>query len=91
MLIYNLSFQTAINWLNQACAIDSNFTWAMYRFLSIANQDFGLKEEGKRLALKLYRKKDLMPMMEKLLVCYQYAQFFQLTEAIKYLRQLRRD
>ena len=84
---YNLSPQAAINWLNQACAIDSNFTWAMW-FLSVANQDFGLKAEGKRLALKLYKKKDLMPMMEKLWVSYLYSQFFQLTEAIKYLRQL---
>ena len=84
---YNLSPQTAINWLNQACAIDSNFTWAMW-FLSVANQDFGFKAEAKKLALKLYRKKDLMPMMEKLWVSYQYSQFFQLTEATKYLRQL---
>ena len=84
---YSLNLQTAINWLNQACAIDSNFTWAMW-FLSVANQDFGFKVEAKKLALKLYKKKDLMPMMEKLWVSYQYSQFFQLTEAIKYLRQL---
>jgi tetratricopeptide (TPR) repeat protein len=84
---YNSSLQTSINWLNQACAIDSNFTWAMW-FLSIANQDFGLKMEAKKLALKLYKKKDLMPIMEKLWVSFQYAQFFQPTEAIKYLKQL---
>jgi tetratricopeptide (TPR) repeat protein len=84
---YNSSLQTSINWLNQACAIDSNFTWAMW-FLSIANQDFGLKMEARKLAFKLYRKKDLMPIMEKLWVSYQYTQFFQPTEAINYLKQL---
>jgi AraC-like DNA-binding protein/tetratricopeptide (TPR) repeat protein len=84
---FKLSSQTAINWLNQACAIDTNFTWAMWS-LSGAYQDFGFPGEAKKLAVKLYSKKDMMPEREKLWVGYSYAEFFNLPEAIGYLRQL---
>ena len=84
---YNLNYQNAINWFNKACEIDTNFTWAMW-FLSVTNRDFGFPEESKKWAIRLYKKKDMMPEREKLWVCCNYAEFFQLTEAISYLRQL---
>ena len=86
---YNLSYKSSINWLNQACLIDSNFTWAMW-FLSVANLDFGSKEEAKKLAVRLFRKKEKMPIREKLWVTYLYAQFFHLDEAIESLKQLQK-
>ncbi len=84
---YKLSPQTAINWLNKACTVDTNFTWAMW-FLSGANQDFGFTEEAIKWAVKLYKKKDSMQEREKLWVSYKYDEFFQLPEAIKHLKLL---
>jgi len=84
---YKLSPQTSINWLKKACAIDTNFIWAMW-FLSGANQDFGFTEEAIKWAVKLYKKKDLMQEREKLWVSYKYDEFFQLPEAIEHLRLL---
>jgi tetratricopeptide (TPR) repeat protein len=85
---YNSDMTGAIDWLSRACAIDSNFTWAMW-FLSVTYQDAGLFNEARKWDLKLYPKKDMLPLKEKLWACYKHAEFCQLGEAIRYLNQLQ--
>jgi tetratricopeptide (TPR) repeat protein len=85
---YKEEYSIAINWLNQALAIDSTLTWSMW-FLSASNQNSGLIEEGKKWALKYYRKRDILPLKEKLWAGYQYEEFLNPKGSIKYLLQLQ--
>jgi tetratricopeptide (TPR) repeat protein len=86
---YEGDYPTAIKWLKQAIEIDSNFTWAM-RFISTGYLSMGLMEEGKKWCLRIYKKRDMMSLEEKLYTDYLYAQFFETPyEAIKYLKQLQ--
>jgi tetratricopeptide (TPR) repeat protein len=85
---YKGEYSMAINWLNQALAIDSNLTWAMW-FLSASNQNLGLYEEGKKWSLKYYLKRETLPLKEKLWAGYQYEEFLNPKESIKYLLQLQ--
>jgi tetratricopeptide (TPR) repeat protein len=86
---YNSDYSTAIKWFKQAIEIDSNFTWAM-RFISTGYLSLGLYDEGKKWCLRIYKKRNMMSLEEKLYTDYLYAQFFETPyEAIKYLKQLQ--
>ncbi len=89
----NIAFEkydmpTAIKLFLQALAIDSNFNFAALRLAS-AYSNSGNREEGKKWCLKVYRKREQMPMQLKLWANRSYAMFFETPyEEIKYFRQL---
>jgi len=80
-------YPTARNWYQQALEADSNFTPAvMYIASSYGNQ--GLYEEAKKWCLRIYRKRDLMPVLLKIETDWLYAEIFETPEEeIKYLKQ----
>lgn len=81
-------FNTAINWYLQTIAIDSNFTDA-FIMLSSAYQFQGMYDQAKKWALRLYKKKEILPMYQKVYASWGYAHNFEtLYEEIKYLEQL---
>jgi tetratricopeptide (TPR) repeat protein len=80
---------TAVKYLLQAIAIDSNFNIAALR-LSSAYYNQKLYEEGKKWCLRVYEKKDQMPMQLRLWTNRTYSMFYETPyEEIKYLRQLQ--
>jgi TolB-like protein/Tfp pilus assembly protein PilF len=80
---------TAIKLFLQALAIDSNFNFAALRLAS-AYSNLDLLEEGKKWCLKVYKKREQMPMQLKLLTDREYSMFFETPyEEIKYFRQLQ--
>jgi len=81
-------FNTAINWYLQTIAIDSNFTDA-FIMLSSAYQFQGMYDQAKKWALRLYKKREILPMYQKVYASWGYAHNFEtLYEEIKYLEQL---
>jgi tetratricopeptide (TPR) repeat protein len=82
-------FYTARNWYLQTIAIDSNLTDA-YIMLSSAYQYQGLYDQAKEWSLRLYKKRDILPMYQKVYANWGYARYFETPyEEIKYLEQLR--
>jgi len=80
---------TAVKYLSQAIAIDSNFNIAALR-LSSAYYNQRLYEEGKKWCLSVYKKRDQMPMQLRLWTNRTYSMFYETPyEEIKYLRQLQ--
>jgi tetratricopeptide (TPR) repeat protein len=85
----NTDFPTAVNMYSQAIAIDSNFTSATIR-LSFAYGNQNLYDQAKKWCLKVYEKRDQMPMRQKIYTDFAYAIFFETPyEEIKYLKQLQ--
>jgi tetratricopeptide (TPR) repeat protein len=85
----NTDFATAVNMYSQAIAIDSNFTSATIR-LSFAYGNQNLYDQAKKWCLKVYEKRDQMPMRQKIYTDFAYAIFFETPyEEIKYLKQLQ--
>jgi tetratricopeptide (TPR) repeat protein/TolB-like protein len=79
---------TATTWYLQALKSDSGFVAAIF-WLSMAYWNQGLYKEGKKLCLKAYEKRDQMPMLEKNIVNYTHACYFETPyEEIKYLKQI---
>ena len=86
---YKGDYATGIKWFKQALDIDSNFTIAI-RFISTGYRSLNNFEEAKKWCLRLYSKKDIMSLEEKLWTEYVYAQIFETNyEAIKCLRQIQ--
>jgi tetratricopeptide (TPR) repeat protein len=80
-------YTTAINLLSQALAVDSNFTFATV-MLSFAYGNVGSYDQAKKLCLRIYEKRDQMPLQQKIYTNWAYAAFFETpVEEIKYLRQ----
>jgi tetratricopeptide (TPR) repeat protein len=81
--------QAAISWYLKALAIDSNYLDPMMGLSSIyANQ--GMQEENIKWVLRYYKKKDQMPLLDKLRACWAYASNFESpVERIKYLKQIQ--
>ena len=80
-------YPTAVNLLSQALAVDSNFTFATI-MLSFAYGNQGFYDQAKKLCLRIYEKRDQMPMQQKIYTNWAYAAFFETPdEEIKYLRQ----
>jgi tetratricopeptide (TPR) repeat protein len=86
--IKKLDMTSARNWYLRSLSVDSNFTLASFWILgTYYNQ--GLNDEAKKWCLKLYKKRDQMPLMYQLLVNDSYALLFETPyEGIKYLRQI---
>ncbi len=81
-------YATARDWFMQAIAVDSNFT-AAGAYISISYVNQGLYEEGKRWCLKVYKKRESMPLKTKILTDRLYASCFESPyEEIKHLEQL---
>jgi tetratricopeptide (TPR) repeat protein len=81
-------FTTATTWYLQALNSDSGFVAAIF-WLSMTYYNQGLYKEGKKLCLKAYEKRDQMPMLEKNIVNYTHACYFETQyEEIKYLKQI---
>jgi tetratricopeptide (TPR) repeat protein len=82
-------FYTARNLYLQSIAIDSNLTDA-YIMLSSAYQYQGMYDEAKQWSLRLYKKREILPMYQKVYADWGYARYFETPyEEIKYLEQLR--
>jgi tetratricopeptide (TPR) repeat protein len=82
-------FYTARDWYLQTIAIDSNFTDA-YIMLSSAYQFQGMYDQAKKWSLRLYKKRDILPMYQKVYANWGYARYFETPyEEIQYLEQLR--
>jgi tetratricopeptide (TPR) repeat protein len=84
----NKDFPTAVNLLEQAIDIDSNFISAIL-IIPFAFGNQGLYENAKKWSLKAYEKRNQMTMRQKVWTNRTYANYFETpTEDIKYLRQL---
>jgi tetratricopeptide (TPR) repeat protein len=82
-------YHTAVKLFSQALETDSNFVEAAI-ILSYAYFNQNLFEEGKRLCLKVYAKRDQMPFQLKLLTNFLYSIYFETPyESIACLRQLQ--
>jgi tetratricopeptide (TPR) repeat protein len=80
-------YQTAVNMLSQATAVDSNFTFATI-MLSFAYGNLGSYDLAKKSCLRIYEKRDQMPIQQKIYTNWAYASFFETpAEEIKYIRQ----
>ena len=84
-----LDMPAATEWYLKAVSIDSNFVDAGLQIsFSYGNQ--GLYKEAKQWCLRFYKKRDVMPMIQKIWINYTYANYFETpNEEIKYLRQLQ--
>jgi tetratricopeptide (TPR) repeat protein len=67
---------TALKYYSQAVAEDSNFFVATL-FASIQNTMLGMYEDAKEWCLKAYKKRDQMPLMEKIMTDWVYAILFE--------------
>jgi TolB-like protein/Tfp pilus assembly protein PilF len=84
---WEADYSTAINWLSQAIAIDSNYIDAICS-LSYAYLNSGQAKEAKKWCLWLYKKKDTLPVNNKLSISYMHSLIFETpNESIKYLMQ----
>ena len=84
----NTDNPTAINMYSQAIGKDSNFYYPAL-MLSTSYNNLGLYDQAKKWCLRVYKKRDQMPMQLKILVNRQYAVCFENPyEEIRYLRQL---
>jgi tetratricopeptide (TPR) repeat protein len=81
-------YPTARNWYLKALSIDSNLiTAAIYIAVSYSNQY--LYEEGRKWCMRVYDKRELLPLKQKLLAKWLYASYFETPyEEIKYQRQI---
>lgn len=82
-------FQASIKLYQQALDIDSNLTMAtLLTAYAYGNQ--GLMDEGAKCCLRIYKKRELMPLRERIWTNMAYSDFFGTPyEAIGYLRQLQ--
>ena len=82
-------FPAAIKLYQQALDIDSNLTMAtLLTGYAYGNQ--GLNDEGAKYILRIYKKREMMPLRERIWTNMAYSDFFGTPyEAIGYLRQLQ--
>jgi tetratricopeptide (TPR) repeat protein len=74
---------------SQALAIDSNLTFATL-LLGYAYWNQGLDDEMGKCILRIYKKREMMPLRDRIWTNFAYADFFGTPyEAIGYLRQLQ--
>lgn len=84
---FNRDYPTAGDWYLKALAVDSVFTEAAC-YLSVVYYNRGLYERGKNLCLKVYSKRDLLPLRIKIMTTWLYALYFEtIHEQIKNLKQ----
>jgi len=86
---YKGDFTTAANWYLKSVAIDSNFTDA-YIQLSASCGNQGLTDQSRQWCLRLYKKREMLSLYQKLYAELWYALTFETpNNAINYLRQLQ--
>ena len=81
-------YPAAREWYLKALAIDSSLTSAgIYIAVSYANQ--GSYEEGRKWCMRVYDKRELLSLNQKLMADWLYASYFETPyEEIKYLKQI---
>jgi tetratricopeptide (TPR) repeat protein len=85
---FERDYSAAEKYYSQAIAIDTNFAAATIR-LSLVYIFQDLYDQAKKCCLKVYQKRDQMPIQQKIFANYAYAFIFETPyEEIKYLRQL---
>jgi tetratricopeptide (TPR) repeat protein len=81
-------YPTAQNMFSQVIANDSDFTFATI-MLSVAYKNQGLYDQAKKWCIMVYKKRDQMPIYQKILTNWLYAANFETPyEEIKYSKQL---
>jgi tetratricopeptide (TPR) repeat protein len=84
---YNRDYPTASDWYLKALAVDSTYYVAAL-YLSLSYYNLGLYDEGKKWCLWIYKKRDSMPLIAKIMTNCLYAIYFEPPyEVIKYLKQ----
>jgi tetratricopeptide (TPR) repeat protein len=73
---YKMDYPTAVKLLSQAIAIDSNLTLAAIR-LTYAYFNQSMYDQGKKLCIKVYNKREKLPDTEKFWANLSYARWFQ--------------
>jgi AraC-like DNA-binding protein/TolB-like protein/Tfp pilus assembly protein PilF len=82
-------FYAAVDFYSHALAIDSNFTIAASD-MSYAYAYLGKLDQTRKWCLWLYKKKDMMPVLQKIFVEYTYANYLGTPyEALKSLKRLQ--
>jgi tetratricopeptide (TPR) repeat protein len=85
--LYKRDYPTAIDWYLKSLAADSTFYYAA-SYLSVAYASQGSFDQGKKLILDIFEKRDQMPLSIKTIVAWTYAMYFETPhEQIKYLNQ----
>jgi tetratricopeptide (TPR) repeat protein len=80
---------TAVKMYSQAVARDTNFIYAITQ-LTLAYRNLGLFSESKEWCKRVYKKRDQMPMQQKIYTNWLYAFIFETPyDEIKYLRQFQ--
>jgi tetratricopeptide (TPR) repeat protein len=99
---YQNDYPMARKWLEQAISADSNFIRAISMLSTAYSNEFIMQEalhssvdeslldQGKKLCLKAYSKRDKLPLEQQLDICSDHAKYFETPyEEIKYLKQLQ--
>jgi AraC-like DNA-binding protein/TolB-like protein len=82
-------YSTAVEYYSHALTLDSNFTMAASD-MSYAYANMGQLDLQRKWSLWLYKKKDMMPPLQKIFVEYSYANNFETPyEALKCLKRLQ--
>jgi tetratricopeptide (TPR) repeat protein len=88
-------FKTTVDWFKKAIAIDSNFvlpyTTAIYFYIRSGRYDGNISafDSAKKWCLKIYERRDKVPLMQQLLIKAQHAALLETQdEENKYLQQI---
>jgi TolB-like protein len=80
---------TAVKMYSQAVAKDTNFIYAITQ-LTLAYRNLGLYNSAKEWCIRVYKKRDQMPMQQKIYTNFIYAFIFETPyDEIKYLKQFQ--
>jgi len=80
---YSFDYNTAKDWFLKAIEIDTNFTEAM-RLLAYSYNHLGVTDKAREWCLRLYSKRENMPMIERLYTNAIYSSYFEtIYESIK--------
>jgi tetratricopeptide (TPR) repeat protein len=81
-------YPSAIKMFSKAIAIDSNYTYATL-LIAWAYSNQGIYDEAKKWCLKVYSKRNILPIQEELYAEFVHSAFFETpNERITYLKQL---
>jgi tetratricopeptide (TPR) repeat protein/TolB-like protein len=84
---YKRDYTAAVDWLSQAIAIDSNFTFATV-MICLAYSSQGMINQSRIHALSAYNKLDELPLQQKVIAKWLYAVYYETYhEENKYLIQ----
>ncbi len=90
----NIAFQkydysSAVKWFSRSCILDTSLIFSSI-MLSLSYQNDSLYKEAKDLSLRLYGKRDLVPIQYKPWIDYAHSACWETPEEeVRYLRQLK--